>query len=57
VQRDLLTAHVKRGYQTFHLCCDMHWSDDNRYNLLLDECEAVIGAGPKLVRFGSNPKP
>jgi len=52
VQRDLLVAHVKRGYQTFHLCCDMHCSDATRYNHLVDECEAVIGVNPKLLRFG-----
>jgi hypothetical protein len=56
VQRDLLVAHIERGYQTFHLCCDLHWKDDTRYNRLLDECEAVIGEHPKLLRW-SNTKP
>lgn len=58
VQRDLLVAQIERGYQTFHLCCDMHWTDDTRYSRLLDKCEAVIGENPgKLVRFGEKPKP
>jgi len=57
VQRDLLVAHVERGYQTFYLCCDLNRCDAARYNRMVDECEAIIGVNPKLVRFGSKPSP
>jgi hypothetical protein len=56
VQRDLLVAHAKRGYQTFFLCCDMHWCDGARYNRLIDQCEAMAGVNDKLTWFRLGPK-
>lgn len=54
VQRDLLVAHTKRGYQTFFLCCDMERKDAARYNYLVDACEAASGPQPALLRLSHN---
>ncbi len=57
VQRDLLVAHMERGYQAFYLGCDLHWSDAARYDRLVDQCEAVTGKDYNHMRHGTKPKP